>query len=98
MPASMAATEEIMLEHKSEKSVETKNPSMLDDRMVSSLQEEETDDFPLGGYQLYKRRFSGIVALVSVFGKFLLETALNNPSLRWYLALYRECVDHGWDP
>jgi len=78
--AIMTATEEILLEHASERSVETKNPSMLDDRMVSSIQEEERDDFPLGGYQLYKRRFSGIVALVSVFGKSLSETVLNNPS------------------
>jgi len=77
--AIMAATGEILLEHASEKSVETKNPSMLDDRMAS-IQEEERDEFPLGGYQLYKRRFSGIVALVSVFGKSLSETVLNNPS------------------
>ncbi len=80
MPAIMAATEEIMLEHTSEKSVEIKNPSLLDDRMVSSVQEEEGDEFPLGGYQLYKRRFSGIVALVSVFGKSPSETVLNNLS------------------
>lgn len=61
---SMASTEKVKLELTSKKSLENKKPFLSNDRKISGLQ-EEGGEVPQGGYQLYKRRFPGIIALVS---------------------------------